>query len=127
MRRRSATPAVLAVVLLVAGQLMALAHEAESRHVICEQHGEQLEAAKLVEPLHACDHDHWVGVEGDHGGDHEECAMARTLRQASATPDPTVSPSPALATEQLIETFHLEQVATATLYLIAPKTSPPVV
>ena len=124
MRRSRAHAAALAVVLLVVGQLLGLAHQAGTRHVTCGEHGEQLEAATLVEQLHACEQDHVVGVDGDHG-DHEDCAIARALQQSTQTSRfalfthaaPLVSTASPLACVVLVP-------ATA-LYLIAPKTSPP--
>ena len=124
MRRSRARAAAIAVVLLVVGQLASLAHQAETRHVECAEHGEQLEAATLVEQLHACDQDHLIGVEGD-DGEHEDCAIARALQQSTQTSRYVVGP-------QLVPTVrdhaaaHPRNVAVVVaLYLIAPKTSPP--
>jgi hypothetical protein len=118
-------PALLALVVLVAGQLAALAHAAATRHVVCAQHGEQLDAATLVEQLHACEQDHVVGVEGNHAGSHEDCAIARSLHQsAQASHAPR-----ALAIVRHVSDHHASgelavPIATS-LYLLAPKTSPP--
>jgi hypothetical protein len=125
MRRSRVHVAALAVVLLVVGQLASLAHQAGTRHVTCGEHGEELEAATLVEQLHACEQDHLIGVEGDAGGDHEDCAIARALHQSAQT-------------SRFVLLAHLEPIASTTsavtpialtpvtaLYRIAPKTSPP--
>ncbi|HEY5920523.1 MAG TPA: hypothetical protein VIV11_02580 [Kofleriaceae bacterium] len=125
MCRRRAYPALFAVVLLVVGQLVALAHNAESRHVTCAEHGEELEAAQLVDELHACDHDHLIGVEGDAGDHHDECAMARALHQSTQT-SRFVSPPPLIAiVTRPAALVERSAEATTALYRIAPKTSPP--
>lgn len=126
MRRRPALPAMCAAVLLVAAQLLALAHHASTRHVTCAEHGEELDAATLSDPLHACADDHLVGVDGDASGEHEDCALVRALHQSSATPgmwlpaaliaQPVVDAGPLTA-----RTAHAERAR----YRLAPKTSPP--
>ena len=127
MRPRSACPAALAVVLLLAGQLAALAHNATTRHVTCDEHGEEQDAAQLTELLHACEHDHVVGVEGTQGEDHDDCAIARALHQSAAAPDPTPLPQLLPASSALPDALPVTTIAIASdLYLIAPKTSPPV-
>jgi hypothetical protein len=125
MRRSRAHAAALAVVLLVVGQLASLAHQARTRHVTCGEHGEELEAATLVEQLHACEQDHLVGVDGDTGGDHADCAIARALHQSTQTSSFAVAP-------KLVPTVTTHAAAaprtialSSALYLIAPKTSPP--
>ena len=123
MTRRPVLPAAFAAVLLVVGQLVALAHEANTRHITCAEHGEQLEAAVLVGARHVCHDQHWVAVKGV-GGEHVDCAIARVLHQS------TTRSTTQLAT-LVVTVGHTETpvVATATrhasLYRIAPKTSPP--
>jgi hypothetical protein len=126
MVRRRVMPAAFAVALLVVGQLLALAHNAATRHVECDEHGEVLEAAQLSVALHDCDQDHLVGVENDAGGDHDDCSIARLLQQSAATPDATPPPVRAPALDALDHARPTSVVAIATaLYRIAPKTSPP--
>jgi hypothetical protein len=118
-------PAAFAAVLLLVGQLVALAHASEARHVTCQEHGEELEAAQLVEALDTCEHDHFIGVEGA-GGEHEDCAIARALRTSTAL----ASLAPALVTADSASTEperHACELVRgrADLFRIAPKTSPP--
>jgi hypothetical protein len=124
MRRRLACPAAFAVALLVVGQLGALAHEAETRHVSCDEHGEQLEGVRLVDRLHACEHDHWIGVEAG-GGDHQDCAIASVLRHAGSA----ATPAPVIAVAGLDGAAVVAPAATRLsgdrVYRFAPKTSPP--
>lgn len=124
--RRPALAAAFAAVLLVVGQLAALAHEASTRHVICPEHGESLEAVHLVGSDDGCTQSRWFAVDGDASGDHGDCEISRTLHQASASPT-----RPALA---LLAIVQAEVVAIAVprappvqvaLYRFAPKTSPP--
>ncbi|NVB79366.1 MAG: hypothetical protein HOV81_13310 [Kofleriaceae bacterium] len=122
--RRRPLPAAFAVVLLVVGQLVAFAHEAKTRHIECAEHGEQIEAANLV-GTHLCGHDHWVGVEGNQGRDHFDCAISHLLHQSAAP-----SSTPSTAAPIVVTTAHDTPLATSfaiadELYLIAPKTSPP--
>jgi hypothetical protein len=113
------------VVLLVGGQLAALAHNATTRHVECSEHGEMLEAATLVDDLHACDQDHLIGVEGEQGADHDDCSIARALQQQAALPEILVAPQPAPTLASPHAVIVVAFAAATDLYLIAPKTSPP--
>ncbi len=125
MRRRRSYPALIALVLLVVGQLDGFVHHAGTRHVTCGEHGEQLDAATLAEPLHACDHDHVVGVEGDSGGEHEDCPLARALQQVAQT-SRVAAPPVVIAQVTRCDAGVARELAHSTaLYLIAPKTSPP--
>jgi hypothetical protein len=124
MPRRSATAASLAVLLLVVGQLAALAHEAETRHVTCGEHGEQLEAATLAGLARAGTESRMIGVEVG-GGEHHDCAISRALHQTTDTASgPRLPPTDALlATTAKVAPGAT--VITVDLYRIAPKTSPP--
>jgi hypothetical protein len=128
MRRRSSTAAAFAVVLLVAGQLAALAHEAATRHVVCSEHGELLEAPTPSSVSSAPDdsqHAHLVGIDGV-AGEHEDCVIARAMRQSTKAPDASahVVVTTDMATNAprapIDSVLSFEQ-----LFLIAPKTSPP--
>lgn len=125
MRRPSTLPALCAV-LLVVGQLVALAHQAETRHVTCAEHGEELEAAALADALHACDDDHLVGIDGSGGEHHTDCLVLRAVHQSSAAPGMWLPP-PVLAAELVCDTSAPIAAASfaPSLYRLAPKTSPP--
>jgi hypothetical protein len=124
MRRRPALAAGFAVVLLVAGQLTGLAHQAFTSHVTCHEHGEEVEAVVLAGRVDSCEHAHFIGVEGE-GGDHEDCLIVRALHQSSATPGSTHLLLIATRSIELVD-LPLRTVALAAdLYRIAPKTSPP--
>ncbi len=128
MRRRSSTAAAFAVVLLVAGQLAALAHDATTRHVVCSEHGELLEAPTPSSASTAPDesqHAHLIGIDGV-AGEHEDCTIARALRQSTRMLDASahvvvaalvVTSAPPAPVNSIIA---FEQ-----LLLVAPKTSPP--
>jgi hypothetical protein len=119
-----ALTAALAVAVLVGSQLAALAHTAAIRHVLCDEHGEQLEAPTLIGPSDDCPQTHLVGVQGT-GGEHEDCPIARLL---GSSLDPlNAAPAvelPAIATHIAGPPPNLI-VDTLDLVLIAPKTSPP--
>lgn len=121
---RRAVPTVLAVALLVVGQLAALAHEAGTRHVTCVQHGEQLEAATLVGAQQGGDHAHWLAVKGT-GGAHSECEIARALHQSSAPAVADAVHVPIAITETSSAPRLVAVQTDVALYRIAPKTSPP--
>ena len=123
MRRSRAYPALLAVVLFV-GQLAALAHQANTRHFTCAEHGEELEAATLVGELHACNQDHLVGVEGNHG-DHADCPIARAFHQSTQTSHVALAPVVVPLVSESESAVARELTLLTTVYLIAPKTSPP--
>lgn len=127
-RRRPVLAAMFAVVLLVVGQLAAFAHQAWERHVTCAEHGEELEAIDLVEAADGCggcEHDHLIGVDGDDGGEHDDCAALRALRQHSASTTSWVPPLVVAMSTELASALPRETLTARTLYLIAPKTSPP--
>lgn len=124
--RRPVLAAAFAAVMLVLGQLAALAHEAATRHIVCPEHGESLEAVKLAGSDDGCAQSHWIAVDGDASGEHADCEISRALHQASAAPARV-----ALVTFTLAQAEVAAAIAprgppvTAALYLIAPKTSPP--
>jgi hypothetical protein len=123
MSRRS-IPAAFALIVLVASQLAAFAHESTTRHVTCAEHGEQLEAAVLVGvQQHRCHDQHLVAVEGN-GGAHDECVIARVLHQ-SATAHVAHHAITALTPLAVTEPIVVAAPTTIARYLIAPKTSPP--
>jgi hypothetical protein len=129
MRDRPALTAGFAVVVLVVGQLAALAHAAAARHVVCEEHGEQIEAPTLVGAPAAGDaseHARFIGVEGQ-GAEHEDCAILRVLRPGidASRNVPVITAAPLVTVA--LELPPANPVAVAVdLVLIAPKTSPPV-
>jgi hypothetical protein len=124
MRCRPALTAAFAVVVLVVGQLAALIHAAETRHVECAEHGEQLEAVTLAGADDGCEHSHYIAVDGA-GGHHEDCEILRALNQASdAPPQAPTSYLLVLAAAFPAPVVPLAS-ATSELYRIAPKTSPP--
>lgn len=124
MRGRPALTAAVSVVVLALGQLAAVAHAAAARHVTCDAHGEEIEAPILEGAIDHCEETHFVGVEGD-GGEHEDCALTRVLRQTS---DASRS-APAIDSATIVASAGpppaTRIVATLDLVLIAPKTSPP--
>lgn len=124
MTLRRAWPAAFAVLLLLVGQLSALAHQSSTRHVTCAEHGEELEAAQLAGPVDACEHGHWIGVEGAEG-EHEDCAIARLLHQSSAAPKPFIALLPTADSITTSTPAARAVIATIDLVLLAPKTSPP--
>ena len=127
-RRRPVRAAIFAVVLVVIGQLAAFAHQAWERHVTCTEHGEELEAVELVEApggCDACEHDHLLGVDGEDGGDHDDCAALRALRQHGESTTCWVPPLVVTLSSELVPALPRQTRTARTLYLIAPKTSPP--
>ncbi len=124
--RRSIRTAALTVVLFVVGQIAALAHEASTRHIVCPEHGEQLETVELASGAARTDGPRWVGVEGDGSGAHADCEIARALAQSSVAPE---APHLALITftpaATSIEVVAQDPARSLELYRIAPKTSPP--
>lgn len=117
-------PAALAVVLLIAGQLVALAHEAAVRHAVCREHGELLDAADVGEHRIPSDHAQWVAVEGQ-GGHHADCTIARLLEQSTTAQAALVTLEAIAQTTELAARPPDAVERARELYLIAPKTSPP--
>src|SRR5881394_719591 len=126
MTRRPVLPAAFAAVLLVVGQLVAFAHEANTRHFTCAKHGELLEAAVMssARAPHACQNQHWGAVEGN-GGSHTDCAIARTLQQSTTRATNHVLASVAIAIGHADTPPVAIHHNVGSLFRIAPKTSPP--
>lgn len=125
MHRRPTRTAAFAVVLFVVGQLVALQHAAEERHVTCAEHGEQLETVDLGSTRDdGCGQSHLIGVD-DTGGDHEECASSRLLRTSTKTSD-GLHPYVLVTTTAVLELpAPIAWTRYVDVILIAPKTSPP--
>ena len=124
MSRRPVTTAAFAVVVLVVGQLAALAHEAAIRHMVCPDHGEQIEVATLLGADDHCENAHWVGVEGS-GGDHEDCAIVHALRQSSVAPHVALLATVSALLPVVTHAVPAPVLLVFARYRIAPKTSPP--
>jgi hypothetical protein len=123
--RRRPFAAAAAVAVFVVGQLVALSHEAATRHVTCAEHGEQLEAAKLAGQDDNCGRSHLIGVDGETGG-HQDCDIARLLRTSTRTSS-TIHIQIATTSVATVHTFaSFERPAALDVIRIAPKTSPPV-
>lgn len=112
---------VLALLVLVLGHLASWAHEGATRHVLCAQHGEMVDAPQLSRAVAT---GAWlIAVDGDDGGD-EHCALADGMRHDVATTHAFVAQTAIVVTAQLAVTprsfeSHID-------VLTAPKTSPPV-
>jgi hypothetical protein len=125
MSRRPAFASAFAVVLLLVGRFVAFHHEAEVRHVTCEEHGEQLDAPRLADEIDDSAHAHWIGIDSD-VGDHHECSIAGLLRMSGRLSECALDHlvTPIVAT---VACSRVEQHAVLVdVLLIAPKTSPPV-
>jgi hypothetical protein len=114
-------------VVLVVGQFLALKHEAETRHVTCAQHGEQIEVANTVGAHDdGCGQSHLIGVDGDAGAKHQDCAIARLLRTSTRV---SIAPQLHVAASELLlveASVAVEQTRPVDVISLAPKTSPPV-
>jgi len=113
------------VTVIVVGQVAALAHEAAIRHVVCQDHGEEIEAATLLGGADDhCGNAHWVGVEGA-GGEHEDCAIVHALRQSSIAPHGVLFAISTTIVPPGTYAAPAPLVLVRARYRIAPKTSPP--
>jgi hypothetical protein len=125
MRRRPTIAAGFALVVLVVAQLAAHAHRSATRHVTCEEHGEELEAAVVVAAHPDDGVARWLAVEDGGGEEHEECLFASALRQGGLAPAHARAPIAIAALELSPPPRTAETIAVAALYRLAPKTSPP--
>lgn len=124
-RRRPTFAAGFAVVLFVVGQLVALKHEAEARHVTCPEHGEQLDAPELAGQVDNCGHSHWIGVDGP-SSEHQDCSIARLLRTSTKTSEGGHAHVVTSVVAKVEPSAPIAHRYTVDVILIAPKTSPPV-
>lgn len=122
-RRISRVPAlrksVFAILVLVLGHLASWAHEGATRHVLCAQHGEMIDAPKLARAEATGS---WlISVDGD--SDDAHCTLAAGIHSTVEHTShdfvvTTVAIDFAIAPLTSFET-HVD-------LLTAPKTSPPV-
>jgi len=112
---------VAAITLLVLAQLATLSHSARVQHVRCAAHDELVEAADV--DAHSSDATRLVGVRAAQGAD-EHCGLAATLHTSTHAPAHHVAPVVA-GTVALATAPPPQVVVRTTVYLIAPKTSPP--
>lgn len=118
--------AALSVVVFVAGQLLALHHQAAIRHVACTEHGEQIEAPEIggVRDDGAREA-RFVAVEGG-ASKHQDCAIVRLLR-TSARASFAVQLGAMTTTIAHVELPEATAITrTIEVIAVAPKTSPPV-
>ena len=119
MQVRGAIATAMAAWLVLAG-ILALRHVADVAHATDER-------GALVHGAHAIGH-HAGKVDHLHagtGGEHDECSLAAALRQPGAVhaaPARIAAPSIAIAIELVPSSARAR---TASLYRLAPKTSPP--
>lgn len=124
MRRSVAPAAALAVMVLVVGQIAASAHAAQVRHVICDTHGEELEAPTAERLDDNCGQSHLIAVEGG-SEEHADCAITRALRQTIEAPGAPLLVVTTASIRVADAPLPDSVVIARTLVLIAPKTSPP--
>jgi hypothetical protein len=123
MRRRSTTAAALAVWLVV-GWIAGWSHQASTRHVVCPEHGEQLETSKLAQLPIADGQDRVVATAVSHG--HDDCAIAEAMTASGVVPA-TATLTTVLALVHFMPSRDVVFMAprVSSSYRIAPKTSPP--
>ncbi len=97
-----------------------LSHTSEVRHVRCAAHGELVEAANI--DSHAAEGVRLVGARSGNGDDHCEIAAALHHATTAARAPVTLLANAPIAPAALPPP---EMVVPTTVYLFAPKTSPP--
>ena len=112
-----------AVVLLVLAQFGASAHAAAVRHVRCAEHGDLVEAATLARHLESGVR--LVAVELGIRDD-EHCTLAGALAAHAAAPARASTIEPPALVAAAAPISIASRAGISALYLIAPKTSPPV-
>ena len=124
MRRRPTTVAAFAVVVFAVGQVLALAHDAATRHVVCAEHGEQIELGEAGGTAVDCDHSHLSSSDAK-SGEHRDCDIERLLQTSTQT---SHAPSAHVLTAVVATVEPPAPIAIAVLadiISLAPKTSPP--
>jgi len=121
--RASRCFAVIAVIAFAVAQLVGFAHSADVRHVLCA-HGELVDAPEIGTDTTDTNTPHWGAVGGPDAGD-THCAIASSVRQPGTTSDASHLPALQIATLAVACAVVLDRLAIASLYRIAPKTSPP--
>jgi hypothetical protein len=114
----------LLVVIFLAGQIGAAAHNLLVSHVTCPEHGEVIHSAGAARP-EAPQPSETVGRQGNRGHDHDVCLVALHRHESVG---PTVgamfgaaAPILSVALPPANAPLH-----SAAVYRLAPKTSPPV-
>lgn len=119
--QRSRGWSAAAIALFVVAQILALSHSAEVRHVRCATHGELVDAVSI--DAHATDAVRLVGARAGSSSD-EHCELAAALHHAATGARP---PRALLALTSIAYVTRTppEAVVRTTVYVFAPKTSPP--
>ncbi|HEY4181004.1 MAG TPA: hypothetical protein VGM90_29375 [Kofleriaceae bacterium] len=113
-------------VCLVVGWIAGWAHDASTRHVICPEHGEQIEATKLAQRPIADGQSRIVGTAGAQHG-HDDCAIAEAMSVNGVAPSaPTrIAVVAAVQSVAIVAPPSATPLVVVVSYRIAPKTSPP--
>lgn len=123
-RRRHSGIAAFWIALMVIGQVLAWHHQAETTHITCPEHGEQIDAPEAAR-FEASDSRQRLVAVGDGAARHRDCAINRLLRSPTRTSQP--------AELHAVTTVAIGDAPIATaswarftsVIDIAPKTSPP--
>ena len=115
---------MIALVVLVLGQLAAWVHDGAVRHVRCASHGELVDAPELAVTSGLGEGVWLVGVERS-SNDDEHCAAANGLRQDLARRAPAIATQLAPPVAIVVSAPAAHRPAVAATYRLAPKTSPP--
>jgi hypothetical protein len=117
--------AVTAMIAFAVAQLVGFAHSAAVRHVLCA-HGELIDAPEIATDTKThTKTQQWGALDGPGSGD-THCAIASSIRQPGTTSDVPHLPAPLqIAAVAVAGAGVLDRLAIASLYRIAPKTSPP--
>jgi hypothetical protein len=126
-RRRRASAALTALVFAFAS-LLGVVHEATTAHVRCAAHGELVDSAApagttATGPVATTIEAAQPSARG-HGDDH--CLLASALRESRIAPRPPAIALPVVAISRIaIAASDRGAAPLASVYRIAPKTSPP--
>jgi len=124
MRGPRALAAACAALVLVVAQLAALTHAASVRHVVCAQHGEQIDAPTRIGAGDDCAGSDVHAIEGG-AGEHEDCVIARLLGSSIDRAQHAPMVAIAAVAREVPGSAPAAIEPAVDLVLIAPKTSPP--
>ena len=120
--------ALTTLVFLVAG-LLGVLHEATTTHVRCAAHGELVDSDAPVAAVRSLPATHAQLTDaqpsaGEHGDEH--CLIVSAVRASRVAPlSPAISAATVAIVDLVFVASGVVQLPSASVYRIAPKTSPP--
>lgn len=119
--------AALTAAMFIVASLLGVLHEATTAHVRCAAHGELVDSDAPIGAVAGSARDTILHTQPRaHGHGDEHCLLASALRSSRIAPRTPVLVATVVVVDDIVMATPGAAQAAASLYRIAPKTSPPV-